>query len=99
MNLIRLKDIIRCANEKKITPTEGQDTMDIQQAIGCLRDLFEHLADDRHASGINLPLRSVLNRCFFVYLSMVIIPACFCFARFMLCFASVLTILPFQNSL
>lgn len=59
VNLIRLKDVIRCCKENKLTCSEGTEVMDINTTIACLRDLFEHLADERHASGINVPLRYV----------------------------------------
>ena len=54
---IRLKDVIRSCQQHKIVSAMGEEIIDINLIITCLRDLFEHLADDRHASGVNVPLR------------------------------------------
>jgi len=55
--VIRLKDVIRTCQQQKVTAAEGDEMVDVGQIIECLRDLYEHLADERHAAGVNIPLR------------------------------------------
>ncbi|XP_067947788.1 dystrophin-like isoform X2 [Watersipora subatra] len=57
LSSVRLKDVIRSCQEHKIISSDSEEIIDINLIVTCLRDLFEHLADERHASGVNVPLR------------------------------------------